>query len=201
MEAPEHEHPRCSACPSTPSITYRCDDCQSGAHLCESCTLDAHRVLPFHRLRRWDSEAAHPHFEKVTLGDLDYEFCLGHDGLQCPSSDHSERKMDIKFVDIHGVFKIAVRFCVCPHNLPPSDPNSSHSYHNQLIRNRLYPASKRIPRYAYSFRLLRHFHRCNLSSKTAAYDYCEALKRLTDPVSPKTVSVRPFHPIVSSDLL
>lgn len=196
LEAPEHDHPRCTTCESKSPVTYLCDDCQSLAHTCAECTVKRHAVHPFHRLRRWDSEAPNPYFKRVMLGDLDYEFCLGHDGLPCPASDHGERSTTVTFVDVHGVFKLVVRFCICPQNLYPAgeDLRGTKSYHNQLLRHRLYPASKLIPRFAYTFRLLKHFHRCNLSSKTAAYDYCEALKRLTDPVAPQEVSVSLLTP-------
>lgn len=194
LEAPEQESPRChgrSCKSSTYTTLYRCDDCQGAGLLCDDCTIRTHRVHPFHRLRRWNMEVQAPYFERVTMADLDYEFCLGHNGYQCPSSDHSERESTVTFVDVNGVFKLPVRYCVCSPNCLPADetPGVTPMYYQQLLRNQLYPASKKIPKTAYSFRLLKHFHRSNLSSKTAAYDYCEALKRLTNSVRPQDVSV------------
>lgn len=197
LEAPDDPSTLCATkeCRSRALTLYRCDDCFTDELHCGQCTVDAHRVHPFHRLGRWDGHAQLPYFERVTMASLDFEFWLGHDGYPCPSSDHTERSMPISFVDVNGVFKLNTRFCVCPHNLLPlqDDPQGTKTYYKQLLRNQLYPASKIIPETAYSFRLLRHFQRANLSSKTAAYDYCEALKRLTDPVQPQKVLVSPIQ--------
>lgn len=55
---------------------------------------------------------------------------------------------------------------------------------------RLFPASARDPRTAYTFNVLKDFHLHNLESKKAAYDYMAALRRLTSNSFTADVPVR-----------
>lgn len=180
------DNPCCETdgCSQKSSIVYQCEDCAGAGIHCAKCITEYHRIHPFHRLQQWNKKSSHPYFKKVTLADLDYEFCLGHQGQICPSLDGSEHKTTLTFVDVHGVFQLAVQFCVCS-----DKDNLTLEPHLQLLQHRLYPATKKRPSFAFSFRVLEHFHRWNLSSKTSAFDYCEALKRLTNPVCPDSVTV------------
>ena len=58
---------------------------------------------------------------------------------------------------------------------------------------RLFPASTRDPRTAFSFNVLKHFHLHNLESKKAAYDYLGAIRRLTDNAFTADVAVSGFR--------
>jgi hypothetical protein len=50
----------------------------------------------------------------------------------------------------------------------------------QLMQARLFPATTRDTKTAFTVNVLKEFHLHNLESKKAAYDYLGAIRRLTD---------------------
>ena len=67
------------------------------------------------------------------------------------------------------------------------------------MRARLFPATTRDTKTAFTFKVLKEFHLHNLESKKAAYDYLGAIRRLTDNAFTADVPVR-FHTLLSSHL-
>jgi len=59
----------------------------------------------------------------------------------------------------------------------------------QLIEAGLFPSTLDQPTTAFTFEVLRNFERHALASKKSAYDYCDALRKLTDSAFPQNVSV------------
>ncbi|KAK7435536.1 hypothetical protein VKT23_019587 [Stygiomarasmius scandens] len=66
-----------------------------------------------------------------------------------------------------------------------SDTTSLHHKWEQLMRNRLYPATHNRPRTACTFETLEHFHMMTLWGKITAYDYYKGLEGLTDNTGAK----------------
>lgn len=103
---------------------------------------------------------------------------LCHYGARCPNPLN-----DIKFtvIDSNGVHATRLSFCNCPRAPDPI---------TQLMRARLFPATTREPKTAFTLKVLKEFHLHNLESKQAAYDYMGAIRRLTDNAFTADVPVR-----------
>lgn len=90
---------------------------------------------------------------------------FGHGGLSCPSVTHDNL---IHIVDANGIHGTRVRFCECT----PDDRST------QLLKAGFFPGTLTHPQVAFSFDLLKHFHRLHLESKVSAYDFVDGLRRL-----------------------
>lgn len=161
---------------------YRCLECFHSRPICASCIKEQHTLNPFHRIQYWTGK----HFEKASLHSLGFTLYLGHDGSPCPLN---RLRSSTKFVVVHtnGIHDRNIEYCICS--------PSNHSYDNllQLVRNRLFPATKDFPRSVFTFEVLEDFHRHSLSSKTSAYDYYNALRMHTNAAFPQDVEVRPSN--------
>jgi hypothetical protein len=80
-----------------------------------------------------------------------------------------------------GIFRRDVCFCQCP---GAPDP------HLQLLRMQLFPASIERPSTAFTFEVLDHFNIDALECKTAALNFYNKLRRLTNNAFPGTCPVR-----------
>ncbi|EPS93861.1 hypothetical protein FOMPIDRAFT_1135374 [Fomitopsis schrenkii] len=84
-------------------------------------------------------------------------------------------------VDSTGVHELQVKWCGCPNAPAPTD---------QLLDSGLFPASQRVPRTCFTFRVLDDFMLNNLECKVTAMSYYRKLRRLTNPAFPHEVPVR-----------
>lgn len=158
--------------------TTRCHDCKQYTISCSECFLDAHRNNPFHWAHVWDNAAGFFIRRDISLLRSDWSLHLGHGGNQCP---HADSSILFTVIDGNGIHGTRLTFCECPGCL---------SHIEQLMDARLFPASTREPRTAYTFNILKEFHLHNLESKKAAYDYLGALRRLTNNAFTADVPVR-----------
>lgn len=143
---------------------------------------------------------------------------LGHSGHSCPgfnrvaldvrtddfvegmgiSSEDAEKEKHTDFADgwfnmediqtdrvvvmVHttGVFQHHVRWCTCP----------GHAKEDiQLLRSRLFAASNRRPRTAFTFDVLDHFYADAMECKTSGDSFFQKLRRLTNNAFPHVVPV------------
>lgn len=170
---------------------YQCSDCLQPETLCAKCFISRHRLTPFHWAEKWNGKF----FERHDLADLGQSVYLGHHGNQCPNIGPGNVPIDFTTVDTNGIHKIKLFFCACP-----GGGNRLH----QLMKAELFPASTSDPTCAFTFRVLHDFHLHTLESKKSAYDYLNALRRLSDNANPDRISVSrsdPPLPIVSNSLL
>ncbi|KAF7322140.1 CxC2 domain-containing protein [Mycena kentingensis (nom. inval.)] len=172
-EGPVDDIRRCS-CGEGKHADLRCRDCLSDARFCASCVVDFHGELPFHRPERWNGSF----FELTTLKALGLRIQLGHNyGESCPGTlardARPEPRSDDNFcvIDVNGVHEIAVDFCTC---------SQEQERAIQLLRARLYPATSTRPRSAATFRVMRLFHLVSFEAKSSAYEFYNALARLTN---------------------
>ncbi|KAF7324472.1 CxC2 domain-containing protein [Mycena kentingensis (nom. inval.)] len=168
-----------SACScGTGRADLRCRDCLSDTLLCAACTVEYHAELPFHRTERWNGTF----FEIMSLKQLGLRIQLGHpsgeacpgtlarDAMRDPAADTREVD-DFCVVDVNGVHEVAIDFCTC---------SREQERAIQLVRARLYPATSTRPRSAATFRVMRLFHLVSLEAKSSAYEFYNALARLTN---------------------
>ncbi|KAG6847801.1 hypothetical protein H0H93_005915 [Arthromyces matolae] len=159
--------------PGRPAV-YRCTQCFQPHLLCQDCIVDGHVHNPFHFIEFWNGLF----FQRTTLMDLGLIVSLGHYGQKCPNSVSTGRHTAV--VDTHGIQWASIRYCHC----------QERSNVQQLVQAQLFPATIKHPETVFTFAVLKHFHLSNLTSKKSAYDYCAALKCLTDSALPDAVPDR-----------
>ncbi|KAG2137014.1 hypothetical protein DEU56DRAFT_871445 [Suillus clintonianus] len=152
-------------CVNQPSIW--CTDCEGLQLYCQSCVISLHRAAPLHRVEIWTGK----YFQRSNLRDLGLRVQLGHPtGVRCcnPSPAFQD---DFVILDMTGVHSIMLDFCNC---------ETAQTHTTQLLRTRWYPATVTDPRTAATFRVLDHFQMYTFESKGSAFEYYQALARLTD---------------------
>lgn len=108
-------------------------------------------------------------FESVSLQELGLEVHLGHGGLPCPRPLAEVKNFTV--VDLSGVHSVHLSYCGCL---------GSPERRVQLLRQAWFPASMKTPETAFTFDLLNTFHLLNLQSKTALYDFWNAIRHKSD---------------------
>ncbi|EDR13065.1 uncharacterized protein LACBIDRAFT_322486 [Laccaria bicolor S238N-H82] len=126
--------------------------CGKGKHLvqCDDCT--AYSTSYISRLR-----------------PEGYAHQLGHHSASCPNPA-SQSMILFQAIDTDGIHETKIRFCGC------ADVDQV----DQLMKERLFPATVDRPTMAFTFNILKQFHIHHLESKESAYDFIGALQRLTD---------------------
>ena len=109
---------------------------------------------------------------------------LGHGGLPCR---YDGRQDLITILDITGCHHLNVRFCAC--TLDPIEREDR----TQLLRYRLFPASFKFPKTAFTFRLLDQLTLVTGRGRTSIHDLYSCLRLLTDPYDLLGYSVSHTH--------
>jgi hypothetical protein len=81
-----------------------------------------------------------------------------------------------------GIFTRQVRWCQCA--------NNPDQYVQLLLRSKLFPASFKNPKTAFTFEVLDHFRIDALECKTAAMNFMTKIQRVTNEAFPSKVPVR-----------
>ncbi|KAH9913611.1 uncharacterized protein B0H18DRAFT_1088007 [Fomitopsis serialis] len=157
--------------------TSRCRDCLQCPLQCEECVRDGHRLNPLHWVETWNGR----YLEKKDLSDLGFEMYLGHGGLPCKYALSAAHPITYTITHSNGVHRVIIHECHCPSRRPSV---------SQLLRAGLFPATLNRPESAFSFDVLRQWDLHFLTSKKGAYDYFNALRRLTDNSGTRTVKNR-----------
>ena len=166
------EAPRSQSCltPHCPTLnTFECDSCYSFGLKCQKCFLEAHRKNPFHVARYWNGE----YFEKKGLKELGFQWSLNHGGYSCPYVNDGNGVQEMKILDVNGIHFVEVGFCHCA-NHP--------SFSEQLMTQRVFPATLKRPRTAFTCNSLRLFQMLNHTARTTPWDFTGTMQRLTDNV-------------------
>lgn len=177
-------------CKNEPVV--RCRDCEGLQMYCQSCIVSCHCAMPLHnvevffsiifyfqifnRTQVWTGK----YFQRTALRDLGLRVQLGHPvGRACcnPSPAFDDEFM---LLDINGIHRIVLNFCNC---------ESAQAHAIQLLRVCWYPATTTDPRTAATFRLLDHFQMYTFESKGSAFEYYQALSRLSDNTGTKRPKV------------
>jgi len=203
----------CSNCARS-SSTHRCQDCFGSNFWCSVCCVSAHRSHPFHRIQMWNG----CFFERSDLLTNQFTLDLCHYPDDCPtiplnvdmqtmhdpcSSDTGEGdectdpasepsgipqgfRSNIVIISSTGIFKRWIKWCHCA--------KSSDQYVQLLLRAKLFPASFKNPKTAFTFEVLDHFRVDALECKTSAMNFMSKIGRITNEAFPSQVPVRlPLH--------
>ncbi|KAK7015175.1 hypothetical protein VNI00_019169 [Paramarasmius palmivorus] len=150
---------RCKKKGSRPE--YRCRDCFSMQLVCKACILDLHQQRPLDVIQR------------VSLESLGLVVQMGHIyNTPCPAPLQAPTKFTV--VHTNGMHRVRVQYCQC------GQAGGLSQMRQQLLCYEWYPATTKIPKTAFTFRLLEHFHAMTLVSKVTAYDYYRGMENLTN---------------------
>ena len=212
----------CSNCQQSTGM-YRCRDCFGSGLWCSACCVSTHAHVPFHRIQMWNgtffemsdllthqltidlchfpddchsiplNSETHTIFDPESPDEAD-EFLDGHlpDGDQSAgtsgSTTHSGSRSKLTIVSSTGIFTRWIRWCHCA--------KSADQYVQLLLRAKLFPASFKNPKTAFTFEVLDHFRLDALECHTAAMNFMSKIGRITDEVFPSRVPVSgPMHRI------
>jgi hypothetical protein len=217
LEAPPADH-QCFTCKSAPGI-YRCTDCIGEQLSCSGCCRRLHNLAPFHRIKRWNGtyfessdlvtlglviHVGHggrncPSYDSgIGPEDMEDEWededveeaTLPLDGADLLSGTLPESQTlwgpavpgthRIIVVSSTGIFRRRIRWCQCP---------GATDAHIQLLRLNLFSASISRPSTAFTFDVLDHFHIDAMECKTAALNFYNKLRRITNNAFPGTSPV------------
>ena len=155
---------------------YRCHECFNSRMFCGSCIVSAHIHSAFHHIQKW----VETHFVRSSLKEVGLTISLGHFGVRCPNLSTTSCGRPTTIVHTNGMHETIVEYCHCLE--APSEPF-------QLIKAGLFPSTLDQPMTAFTFEVLRNFEKHVLAFKKSAYDYCDALWKLTDSAFPQNISV------------
>lgn len=158
------------------NATLHCRDCLQSPLECRRCIVTGHGRLPFHWVDEWNGRF----LERRDLSDIGQILYLGHNGARCPLLGAPATPINYTVTHTNGIHCIPIHECRCPGH---GDTVS------QLLRAGLFPATLKRPESAFTFDVLRQWDLHFLASKKGAYDYFEALRRLTDNSGTRSVKV------------
>ncbi|TRM58946.1 hypothetical protein BD626DRAFT_573203 [Schizophyllum amplum] len=150
---------------------FRCrDECMGRWMFCRACIVAHHAYTPLHWVEEWLDEQLC--FQRTCLKALGLRVQLVHppgDPCDLPAPAHK----DFTVIHSNGIHHVSVNFCRCARgrDLLPRQ---------QLMRNGWWPASVASPQTCATIACLRQFHKINVLSKVAVYEYYRALQHLTD---------------------
>lgn len=169
------------ACGRGQPRTVHCQDCYQYQSACELCFVDHHANQPFHWARVWQAEGYYRKTDISCLLDNQYAIHVCSRGsLRC--TNPGPRNL-VTIVHTNGIHSTFIAFCHCPGHADEV---------TQCMKARLFPATARRPRTMMTFQVLDEFHEHQMTSKKGAYDYIEALRRLTDGAFTLDVAVSPL---------
>src|ERR1700676_4969442 len=122
----------------------------------------------------------------LDISDEGNDFVDGYQFLE-PSelTTHSGSRLNITIVSSTGICQCSIRWCHCA--------KSPHQYAELLLCAKLFPASFKNPKTAFTFEVLDHFRIDALECKTAAMNFMSKIRRITNEAFPSRVPVS--HPM------
>lgn len=157
-----------------------CQECPEYGISCQCCFVTSHRYCRWHWAHVWNVDGEF--FEKRDISALKGDgniLHLNHKGAECPHpSGHKEHIFNI--VHYNGIHVTKLRFCDCfdrPRKIA------------QLMAAKLFPATARDPKTAFTFTYMRRYHLESVQGKLSAYEYCITTQRMTNNVFTDTVPV------------
>ncbi|KAJ3521313.1 hypothetical protein NMY22_g12366 [Coprinellus aureogranulatus] len=151
--------------------TTMCRECWHYSAACSQCFVKAHIHSPTHWAEVWSPDRGFFLRHDISALPDNPHIYLGHGGAACSNAPLGISKETFTIVDINGIHTTKVQFCSC---------GAMAGRAEQLLNAGLFPATFRRPRMAFTFAVLRNFHKHHLTSSQSAYDYVSALRHLTD---------------------
>ncbi|KAJ6466512.1 hypothetical protein DFH09DRAFT_956689 [Mycena vulgaris] len=152
----------------------QCRNCMQYAASCRACFIATHRNNPFHWAEVWDESKGF--FVRHNMSALGQPLQLGHHGNRCA---FPTKPMVFEIIAETGPQALNIQFC--GHFKEAGDEGKQLVDRvDQLLNARLFPCTFEETQSAVTFNALKQFQLHHLESKVAAFDYCGALRRLSD---------------------
>jgi hypothetical protein len=118
----------------------------------------------------------------LDISDGSDEFAYEHQPLEdSESTQHTGPRSTLIIVSSTGIFTRSIRWC--------HRAKSPRQYARLLLRAKLFPASWKNPKTAFTFEVLDHFRIDSLECKTAAMNFMSKIRRITNEAFPSKVPV------------
>ena len=88
---------------------------------------------------------------------------------------------DFVVLDVSGIHEVAVDYCGC---------ETAEPKHTQLLRSRLFLATRIDPKTAATFRLMEYYHVLHNQTKASGFEFFNTLSRRTDNTGTEEPKVR-----------
>lgn len=148
---------------------YQCESCILHTWVCKPCMLSQHAKHPFDIISSWDSTKGC--LVTHRLSDLGLVLRLAHeDGQTCKTVPTKDKERCLDVLHINGYHKILYYQCTC--GTSSGAPRTASP--EQLFANRLYPATGKNPRWAYTFDVLKQFDSLNIHGFINVKQFCDA---------------------------
>ena len=119
----------------------------------------------------------------LNISDESDELSDGDQPSVASESTQFGSRSNLIIVSSTGIFTRSVRWCHCA--------KSPEQYVQLLLRAKLFPASFKNPKTAFTFEVLDHFRVDALECKTAAMNFMSKIRRITNEAFPSRVPVSP----------
>lgn len=151
-------------------------ECDQTVPQCRTCIVKDHQNLWYHWVQRWNGK----YHTRHALGDLGLVVYLGHHGVRCPDASDNSTPANFVIGHTNGLHRCKVVYCHCPDRLAVT---------SQLVRSRIFPATRSSPHSSFTIDLLQMWHTLWLTAKISTHDFLRTLARLTDSAFPSNVKV------------
>ncbi|KAF6752521.1 hypothetical protein DFP72DRAFT_1133715 [Ephemerocybe angulata] len=151
--------------------TTVCRECWHYDATCSHCFVQSHIKAPTHWAEVWSPDRGY--FVRHDISALNGHpvIHIGHGGTRCRFVGPDDKGFSFIIVDTNGIHSTRIEYCHCL-----DAPEKAE----QLLQARLFPATFRQCRMAFTFGVLDSYHVHHLESAESAYDYIASLRHLTD---------------------
>jgi hypothetical protein len=118
-------------------------------------------------MQRWNGN----YFERITLKLLGLRIQLGHCIGDMCCNPHRAFDNNFIIIDSTGIHEVGLDFCAC---------GTMQTHVKQLLCSRLFPATVTDPKTAATFGVLEQYHLLSFESKASAFEFYQALARLSN---------------------
>ena len=127
-----------------------------------------HQDLPLHKIECWD--ATEGRLLQDTLAQIGLVFSFDHaNGTSCSSKSTQTKEIEVFHVD--GIHQLQYLLCDCFGKVQPVTPE-------QLIVNRMFPATDEKPRRAFTFDSLHLYDHMDLSGAINFKQFCDGVMKM-----------------------
>ena len=143
---------------------------------CNKCMISRHQNLWFHYVEAWNGKF----FKRYDLVSIGFVISLGHNGARCQHIRPSVEPSNLVIGHTNGIHNCKLHYCNCP-----SAPDKV----TQLLRARIWPATRDSSQSAFTLAVLRTWHQLWLNAKISTHHFMNAMARYTDNAFPADVKV------------
>jgi len=157
-------------CAQSRDAYYSCLDCLRMRWYCRQCIVSRHHDHALHRIEKWDLTQGCK--VATSLGDLGFVLELDHpNGHSCDCTSLDRPMETLTVLHINGLHRVPYQVCY----LRRGEAGRRTATPEQLLINRLFPATNSNPEQAYTFDLLNHYDILDLYGHVNIKQFCDGM--------------------------